>query len=95
MHRPRLSIGLSAALSFQNILYCFFGVLLGTLIGVGARDRPLLSIPGTTGEGCGLGLSIVEEIAHLFNASLVLEAGTDGSGLRGRVIFDQRLVPAV
>ncbi len=29
-----LGLGLSVALSFQNILYCFFGVLLGTLIGV-------------------------------------------------------------
>ena len=29
-----LGLGLSVALSFQNILYCFFGVALGTLIGV-------------------------------------------------------------
>jgi TctA family transporter len=29
-----LGLGLSVALSFQNILYCFFGVVLGTLIGV-------------------------------------------------------------
>jgi len=29
-----LGIGLSVALTFTNILYCFFGVLLGTLIGV-------------------------------------------------------------
>src|SRR5688572_7307710 len=29
-----ISLVLSVAVSFQNILYCFFGVLLGTLIGV-------------------------------------------------------------
>ena len=29
-----LALGMSVALTFQNILYCFFGVLLGTLIGV-------------------------------------------------------------
>ena len=29
-----LGIGFEVALTFQNILYCFFGVLLGTLIGV-------------------------------------------------------------
>src|SRR5688572_29966532 len=29
-----LSLGLGVALSFQNIIYCFFGVLLGTLVGV-------------------------------------------------------------
>ncbi|MCL4760357.1 MAG: tripartite tricarboxylate transporter permease, partial [Burkholderiales bacterium] len=29
-----LGLGLSVALTFQNVLYCFFGVLLGTLIGV-------------------------------------------------------------
>ena len=29
-----LALGLGVALTFQNILYCFFGVLLGTLIGV-------------------------------------------------------------
>ncbi len=29
-----LAIGFGVAITFQNILYCFFGVLLGTLIGV-------------------------------------------------------------
>ncbi len=29
-----LALGLSVALTFQNNLYCFFGVVLGTLIGV-------------------------------------------------------------
>ncbi|WP_442757496.1 tripartite tricarboxylate transporter permease, partial [Pseudomonas sp. PM2] len=29
-----LALGFSVALTFQNVLYCFIGVLLGTLIGV-------------------------------------------------------------
>src|SRR5688572_31198431 len=29
-----LALGLGVALTFQNILYCFIGVLLGTLVGV-------------------------------------------------------------
>ena len=29
-----LALGLQVAFTFQNLLYCFFGVLLGTLIGV-------------------------------------------------------------
>ena len=29
-----LALGFDVALSFENVLYCFFGVLLGTLIGV-------------------------------------------------------------
>src|SRR5688500_11489978 len=29
-----LALGLGVALTFQNIIYCFFGVLLGTLVGV-------------------------------------------------------------
>src|SRR5829696_9673349 len=29
-----LGLGFETALTFNNILYCFFGVLLGTLIGV-------------------------------------------------------------
>ena len=29
-----LLVGFEAALSLQNILYCFFGVTIGTLIGV-------------------------------------------------------------
>jgi two-component system sensor histidine kinase TctE len=44
-------------------------------------------IPGTTGEGCGLGLSIVEEIVRRHAGSLVLESGGNGAGLRARFIF--------
>jgi two-component system sensor histidine kinase TctE len=46
-------------------------------------------IPGTQGEGCGLGLSIVEEIVRRHDAALVLENRSGGSGLRVRFIFQQ------
>jgi two-component system sensor histidine kinase TctE len=44
-------------------------------------------IPGTRGEGCGLGLSIVEEIVRRHAGDLVLEESAGGSGLRARFIF--------
>ncbi|QTL02346.1 tripartite tricarboxylate transporter permease [Aquabacter sp. L1I39] len=39
-----LELGFSVALSFQNLLYCFIGVLLGTLIGVLPGLGPLATI---------------------------------------------------
>ncbi len=39
-----LSLGFSVALSFQNLLYCFVGVLLGTLIGVLPGLGPIATI---------------------------------------------------
>ncbi|MFS8035647.1 tripartite tricarboxylate transporter permease [Xanthobacter sp. AM11] len=39
-----LTLGFSVALSFQNILYCFVGVLLGTLIGVLPGLGPIATI---------------------------------------------------
>jgi two-component system sensor histidine kinase TctE len=50
------------------------------------RDR-FYRIPGSTGDGCGLGLSIVDEIARRSNATLVLQAGSSGAGLHARLIF--------
>ncbi|HEV7799445.1 MAG TPA: sensor histidine kinase [Burkholderiales bacterium] len=44
-------------------------------------------MPGTQGDGCGLGLSIVEEIVRRHAASLVLENRSDAGGLRARFIF--------
>jgi two-component system, OmpR family, sensor histidine kinase TctE len=43
-------------------------------------------IPGSQGNGCGLGLSIVAEIAKLHDASLMLDAGSNG-GLKVRLEF--------
>ena len=39
-----LSIGFGVALSLQNLMYCFFGVLLGTLIGVLPGIGPVATI---------------------------------------------------
>jgi two-component system sensor histidine kinase TctE len=46
-------------------------------------------IPGTVGEGCGLGLPIVREIAQLHGAEIHLQ-GVVPSGLRVRVSFPAR-----
>lgn len=46
-------------------------------------------LPGRTG-GSGLGLAIVEEVALRHGATLTLEAGTDGIGLRVTVLFPLR-----
>jgi two-component system sensor histidine kinase TctE len=50
------------------------------------RER-FYRIAGTQGDGCGLGLSIVEEIVRRHAGSLVLESGAGGAGLRARFIF--------
>lgn len=39
-----LLIGFEAALSLQNILYCFFGVTIGTLIGVLPGMGPVATV---------------------------------------------------
>jgi len=44
-------------------------------------------MPGTPGEGCGLGLSIVAEIARSSGAAFELEAGNAGMGLRASLRF--------
>lgn len=43
--------------------------------------------PGTVGDGCGLGLAIVEEIARAHRAELKIGAGAHGVGARVRVTF--------
>ncbi len=48
-------------------------------------------IPGAPGHGCGLGLAIVEEIAHLHDATVILDAGADGRGTRVRICFPAAL----
>ena len=44
-------------------------------------------LPGTPGGGCGLGLAIVQEIARLSDATLLLEDGSGGIGLRATLRF--------
>jgi two-component system sensor histidine kinase TctE len=44
-------------------------------------------VRGTAAEGCGLGLSIVNEIVRRHAGRLVLESGANGRGLRARFIF--------
>ena len=46
--------------------------------------------PGTHGEGCGLGLAIVREIAQLHQASVRIDANPAGSGARVTVQFSAR-----
>src|SRR3989304_3413438 len=41
---PNLTLGFTVALSFQNLIYCFIGVLLGTLIGVLPGLGPVATI---------------------------------------------------
>lgn len=53
-------------------------------------------VRGSTGDGCGLGLAIVNEIVRRHAGTLVLENGSTGRGLRARLIFPakSRAVPA-
>jgi two-component system sensor histidine kinase QseC len=49
--------------------------------------RRFSRISRPSGDGSGLGLSIVDRIARLHKAKLVMEAGSHGQGLRVRVAF--------
>jgi two-component system sensor histidine kinase TctE len=44
-------------------------------------------LPGSSGNGCGLGLAIVDEIARLHGAALSIESGAQKRGTRVRVQF--------
>jgi two-component system sensor histidine kinase TctE len=55
------------------------------------RER-FYRIPGTGGQGCGLGLAIVSEIAEAHGAQFILESGPKGSGTRARVLFRTPIV---
>jgi two-component system sensor histidine kinase TctE len=47
--------------------------------------------PGTSGDGCGLGLAIVEEIARAHRAVLSIGSGALDVGARVRVTFPATL----
>ena len=44
-------------------------------------------VPGSEGEGTGLGLPIADEIARAHGATLALESGASGRGLRVTLVF--------
>jgi two-component system sensor histidine kinase TctE len=50
------------------------------------KDR-FYRIAGTQADGCGLGLSIVDEIARRHGAVFTLGSGGGGSGLRAAIEF--------
>lgn len=45
-------------------------------------------LPGTAGEGNGLGLAIADEIARVHHSSLRIESGPHGRGLRCRLLLE-------
>jgi len=47
-------------------------------------------IPGSPGNGCGLGLSIVKDIADLHNAHFRLSRADEQGGLRIELVFNKR-----
>jgi two-component system sensor histidine kinase TctE len=44
-------------------------------------------VPGSAGDGCGLGLAIVAEIARLHSSTVEVSCGSDGRGSRFAVVF--------
>jgi two-component system, OmpR family, sensor histidine kinase TctE len=49
-------------------------------------------MPNSPGHGSGLGLAIVDEIARLYDASMTIEAGSNGLGTRVLIQFPSRSV---
>lgn len=56
--------------------------------------RRFYRIAGTPGEGCGLGLAIVEETARVHGATFRLRPGHAGRGLRAELVFPAGLASA-
>jgi two-component system sensor histidine kinase TctE len=46
-------------------------------------------MPGANGDGCGLGLAIVEEIARLHSSTVEVSPGSDARGSRFSVVFGE------
>ena len=62
----------------------------GPGIPVAERERVLerfYRVPGSPGNGCGLGLAIVQEIVHLHGAELAIADAVDGQGACLRIVF--------
>ena len=62
----------------------------GPGIPVALRDRVrerFYRLPGTSGNGCGLGLAIVEEITRAHDATFSINDGAGGQGARVRIEF--------
>jgi two-component system, OmpR family, sensor histidine kinase TctE len=60
--------------------------------GIAPEERPLIferfyRVQHGNGDGCGLGLSIVDEIARLHRAKVEVTSGADGRGSRFTVVF--------
>lgn len=69
----------------------------GPGIPVAERERVLerfYRVPGSPGNGCGLGLPIVREIARLHGATLLIAEGEGGRGARLRIAFPAPHIPA-
>ena len=65
--------------------------------GIPAAERPRVRqrfyrMPNSPGHGSGLGLAIVDEIARLYEASMTIESGANGTGTRVLVQFPQHRV---
>jgi two-component system sensor histidine kinase TctE len=45
-------------------------------------------LPGTQGEGNGLGLAIADEIARVHHSQLQIESGANGRGLRCTLLLE-------
>jgi len=60
------------------------GIPAGELDNVRTR---FYRVPGTAGEGCGLGLAIVDEVARQHSGRLILESGPCGKGVHARLGF--------
>jgi two-component system sensor histidine kinase TctE len=46
-------------------------------------------VPGSAGDGCGLGLAIVAEIARLHGSTVEVGTGSDARGSRFTVVFSE------
>jgi two-component system sensor histidine kinase TctE len=67
----------------------------GTGIPVDERQRVrqrFYRIPNSPGHGSGLGLSIVDEIAKLYDATMSIESGAGDTGTRVSILFPSRSV---